>query len=759
MDCMAFGMGMCCLQVTFQARDIQESRYLYDQLAVLGPLLLALTAATPALRGRVVDTDTRWNIIQDSVDCRTPEERGCGGLGGVVEERLAASSSSARRAFPTLATARGARVAAAAGAAARRAWFGGLVERGHAAAEAGGLDAAGVRRQAGNKAGAAIRWLSDDECFAVLGASRDGDLVAVLAGAGTAGSEAQVPEIVAGRGLEGSGSAGGEAGASTSVVPLGEPSCSGGRCAAPAWADPETGAAHRSNAAGQGRRPIAKSRYSSVSSYLSQDPRNTESLSDLPLEIDDGALARLLEAGLDPRLARHVAHLFVRDPLVVFREKVELDDEQFVDHWESLQSTNWNSVRWKPPPPVVLPVHAMTQGGGGATAAAAAAAAVTDGVASGGAGIGAGATAHAPPLATPPPAANSIGWRVEARTMEVQLTDYENAAYTVFVALLSRAVLFFDLSFYIPMSLVDANMHTARGRSAARLGRFWFRRDVSALSEERGPDGEALGVASRFRKGGGAAERGAGLGRIPEAQSEDAEADASPATISSPGNTEGKAEFTPEGVASPAQSSSSSSSSPSPSTPDGVADGPWELFSMEEIMLGRGDPSDDPEAFPGLVPLLYAYLELIGADDDDEVFDTVDGYLRLIASRARGEVPTAAEYLRASVRSHPEYKGDSVLAPAVAEDLCAVCAAIAEPQEAGEDAEGPGSAPEDELPRSLGSDHPARGVSAEGTREQLRRLLGDECGRRAAEGRARGRAAAGLAAFRGLPRGGEGADR
>ena len=30
MDCMAFGMGMCCLQVTFQARDVDESRYMYE---------------------------------------------------------------------------------------------------------------------------------------------------------------------------------------------------------------------------------------------------------------------------------------------------------------------------------------------------------------------------------------------------------------------------------------------------------------------------------------------------------------------------------------------------------------------------------------------------------------------------------------------------------------------------------------------------------------------------------------------------------
>lgn len=34
-------------QITVQARDMGESRYLYDQLAVLAPIMMALSAATP----------------------------------------------------------------------------------------------------------------------------------------------------------------------------------------------------------------------------------------------------------------------------------------------------------------------------------------------------------------------------------------------------------------------------------------------------------------------------------------------------------------------------------------------------------------------------------------------------------------------------------------------------------------------------------------------------------------------------------------
>lgn len=40
MDAMVFGMGCCCLQMTFQACSIGEARTLYDQLAVLAPIFV-----------------------------------------------------------------------------------------------------------------------------------------------------------------------------------------------------------------------------------------------------------------------------------------------------------------------------------------------------------------------------------------------------------------------------------------------------------------------------------------------------------------------------------------------------------------------------------------------------------------------------------------------------------------------------------------------------------------------------------------------
>ena len=59
-------------------------------------------------------------------------------------------------------------------------------------------------------------------------------------------------------------------------------------------------------------------------------------------------------------------------------------------------------------------------------------------------------------------------WRVELRTMEIMLTEFENAAFTVFAGLLCRAILFYNLELYIPMSKVDENMKRAEKNNALR---------------------------------------------------------------------------------------------------------------------------------------------------------------------------------------------------------------------------------------------------------------------------------------------------
>ena len=74
MDAQPFGSGTCCLQVTLQARNIDEARKLYDRLIPLAPIMLALTAATPIYKGFLADTDARWNTLVGASDDRTEKE-------------------------------------------------------------------------------------------------------------------------------------------------------------------------------------------------------------------------------------------------------------------------------------------------------------------------------------------------------------------------------------------------------------------------------------------------------------------------------------------------------------------------------------------------------------------------------------------------------------------------------------------------------------------------------------------------------------
>eukprot|EP00946_MAST-07B_sp_MAST-7B-sp1_P004263 g4263.t1 len=400
MDCMAFGMGCCCLQVTFQARDVSESRKLYDQLAVLAPLFLALTAACPILRGRLADTDVRWNTISASVDCRTPAERGIAGS---------------------------------------------------------------QNPRGGTQVG--------------LGSNR-----------------------------------------------------------------------------------IQKSRYAAIDLFISGSGHFLPEYNDVEVEIDEPSLKVLLDGGIDEVLAKHVAHLFIRDPLVIFEGMVDLDDEKSTDHFENIQSTNWQSVRWKPPP-----------------------------------------------------AESDIGWRVEFRTMEAQLTAYENAAFTVFISLISRVILFFDLNLYMPMSKVNENMKTAHTRMAASRGRFYFPQNVVPLSEECGPS----------------------------------------AGSSEGGETKASAD-------APAREANHVIST-----------------SLYEILMGRPIDSGSEEStqyYPGLVPLIHAYLDII--DCDPETRRVVNDYIEFICLRANGELITTATWMRNFVSTHPDYKFDSVVSDRIAFDLLQECNAV-----------------------------------------------------------------------------------
>ncbi|PFH59321.1 hypothetical protein XA68_12522 [Ophiocordyceps unilateralis] len=406
MDAMAFGMGSCCLQITFQAKNITEGRQMYDQLSPLGPIMLALTAATPIYKGFLADTDVRWNQISRSVDCRTPEEMG--------EKPL--------------------------------------------------------RNE---------RWR------------------------------------------------------------------------------------------------IPKSRYASNSTYISTDARLRDEYLDPDLVIDPDIKARLVAGGMDDRLATHFAHLFIRDPIVIFEEDLRGLDLNKTDHFENIQSTNWQHMRFKPPP-----------------------------------------------------ADNNIGWRVEFRSMEIQVTDFENAAFSVFMVLVTRAILSFDLNLYIPIAKVDENMERAHGRDAVLAQRFFFRKNPFPPRPSR--PGTALG----------------------------------------------------SGDASAASSRPGSAMPSRPGSPPGVpVEDEYEEMAIDEIVNGSSTGR-----FPGLIPIVESYLDSVNVDVETRCRLAI--YLGLISKRASGELDTTARWIRNFVAAHPGYRHDSAVDEAVAHDLIGAVIAVGEREAEGRDFDG-----------------------------------------------------------------------
>ena len=188
---------------------------------------------------------------------------------------------------------------------------------------------------------------------------------------------------------------------------------------------------------------IPKSRYASNSTYISTDPRLRHEYMDPDLVIDPKIKEELMAGGMDDLLATHFAHLFIRDPIVIFEEDLQELDLNKTDHFENIQSTNWQHMRFKPPP-----------------------------------------------------ADNNIGWRVEFRSMEIQVTDFENAAFSVFMVLVTRAILSFDLNFYIPIKKVDENMERAHNIDAVLKDKFYFRKNPFPSRQSRA-NTAALGDESR----------------------------------------------------------------------------------------------------------------------------------------------------------------------------------------------------------------------------------------------------------------------
>ena len=244
MDAMVFGMGNCCLQITFQASCMGEAIFLYDSLIPITPIMLAISAASPIFKGEMSDWDCRWNIVAGSVDDRNIKER----------------------------------------------------------------------------------------------------------------------------------------------------------------------------------KNLSKGRFGSVSRYLSEEGQKFND--DPKCLIDTSAYSRLVDGGIPKNLAAHIAHLFIRDPLAIYRELMHQNKEESTDHFDNIQSTNWQSLRFKPP---------SKEG--------------------------------------------TNGWKVEFRVMDAQLKDQDNARLVAFMAILVRSIVKDPKvwqQFYMPITLVDQNFERAHEQNAVTQGKFWW---------------------------------------------------------------------------------------------------------------------------------------------------------------------------------------------------------------------------------------------------------------------------------------------
>ena len=99
------------------------------------------------------------------------------------------------------------------------------------------------------------------------------------------------------------------------------------------------------------KKPSDLSEFFLVRGRLSFISHCSEQYNDIQLVYNEEYYQTMVKEGVDPVIARHVAHLFIRDPIPVNKEKLDQDDKEETDHFENIQSTNWQTMRFKPPPP------------------------------------------------------------------------------------------------------------------------------------------------------------------------------------------------------------------------------------------------------------------------------------------------------------------------------------------------------------------------------------------------------------------------
>lgn len=330
---------------------------------------------------------------------------------------------------------------------------------------------------------------------------------------------------------------------------------------------------------------IPKPRYDSVSSYLSD---RGQEFNDIPLVFEDRHYELMVRNNVDPAVARHIAHMFIRDPLVVYREKLDQTETE-TDHLENILTSNWQTLRFKPPPSADSP----------------------------------------------------IGWRVEFRPIDVQLTDFDNAAYVVFIILLTRVILAYKLDFLMPISLVDANIAEAQKRDAIIEKKFWFKNTIMPRSN---PNNKPL--CAKLENNRSSNSRNANPASMNCCQNirrpTSARRSPQPSTMQASGHR----------TASPTMASVKTS----------IATSGLSRMTCNEILNGS-------ERFVGIIPIIHHYVDSFNDTTNTQMIDKIKSYLRVIEDRAALRTKTVARLIRDYVMSHPKYAHDSKVTDEINYDL------------------------------------------------------------------------------------------
>jgi glutamate--cysteine ligase catalytic subunit len=184
---------------------------------------------------------------------------------------------------------------------------------------------------------------------------------------------------------------------------------------------------------------IPKSRFGVSNYFISENKKCKNMFNDAKYVINKSfakTLRKLLmkknpELAKDRRLINHFSYLFVRDYLTVFSDRLIKDNTEDTIEFEIMQSTNWQTMRLKPPPDLN----------------------------------------------------SDLGWLLEFRCMDCPITEKEKSALIFLATLFMRIITDpeLEVDFYIKISEVDANFEESFKREALTKGRLMFRKHFCKL--------------------------------------------------------------------------------------------------------------------------------------------------------------------------------------------------------------------------------------------------------------------------------------